>query len=140
MSDPMSPQQQYFELYKVALAVTHRQDYSNEIWAEAAHVQALALLQKAKLPTTAAQAPNMPAVLPEGVQNHRFGPAFAGWDENALMQVLVTVQELVLAAEYGGTPDQLNEVRARVNAAIARVGDEHAKMKAEAQAKKAAGG
>jgi hypothetical protein len=140
MANALTPQDEFFALYTVALNNTFQVNYSNDQWAEAAHNMALVLMTKAKLPTGAAKAPNMPDVLPEGVAGHRFGPMFAGWDEGALTQVLVAVQMWVLGTEHGGTEDQLKSAAEDVWAAIRRVAEEHAKLRAAAQAKKAAGG
>jgi hypothetical protein len=140
MASDMTAQQEYFELYKVALAQTHRQDYNGQMWADAAADIAKLLMTKARLPTAAAQAPTMPGVLPEAAPvGHRFGPAFLGWDEAALTQTLVAVQAVVLCMEFNGSPEQLAVEQGNLNAAIKHLFDIRIEQKME-RAKKAAAG
>ncbi len=118
----MSPQEEYFELYKTALPAVRHDSYSGEQWGEAAATMAIKLMQRARLPTAATPAPNMPEVLPEGtVAGHRFGAAFQGWDENCLVHCLVAIQQIVIAKQYGATAEQLVEPQSDLDKAIARL-------------------
>jgi hypothetical protein len=68
-----------------------------------------------------ASAPHLPDLVPQGAHVSSFGPQFAGWPEVEIRGVLSAVQEIVLAMAYSPTPEQVAEVRARLDEQIANL-------------------
>ena len=118
--------EEFRPFYLLALDKTYREDQQAEDWADAARTIAVKIAAKAgvQAPATAAAAP-AEALTPEGVSDSRFGPAFAGGDDDALQKILFAAQQIVLGREGGAMEEQIAPVMAELFAAIKELQVKH---------------
>lgn len=120
------------DYYHLALELTYRQDQTVQPWVEHARALAEQLLAAAPLeggvpPAGGIAVPGVSAspVTPPGVAGSRFGAAFVGWDDVALMQILLTCQQIVIARENGGSPEYHAELQKQLEGGIADLETRH---------------
>lgn len=128
----------YDRFYELALKVTFRQDQATGAWADHARTMAEELCEKSGVAgaagTLAAPPVQGPAMVPQGVPGSRFGPAFTGWDDTCLQQILFGAQQYCLGVEAGGTPEQLEAVQQQIMQAVHALGAAHQARAAAARA------
>lgn len=103
----------YEDYYQLALKITHNPAQQVSDWIGAA--QAMAEQMYSGRPGAPPEAPvveapaGAPPQAPPAPRGNRFGAAFDGWDEVALIQILISAQSLVIARVGGATEEQLKE-------------------------------
>ncbi len=134
----MDKQEKYFHLYLTALRASHNQSIRVEDWGANSAEMALKLMPYADSSAIPASAPsNMPGVVAEAAgaqqQSHSsgggLGPAFRGWPEAELRVCLMSIQQIVLAHEYGATEEAFKHVNEELNASVMAVVTARAAMK-----------
>jgi hypothetical protein len=101
----------YEDYYQLALQITHNPSQQVPDWISAAQGLAEVMYNGrphgAPAPVQPEGSPGGGAFEPQRPQGSRFGAAFDGWDEVALIQILISAQALVIARVGGADEEQL---------------------------------